>query len=113
VRPEEVSNISPFHPVLAFTATGANARPLNRPLWLARWLGHRDFHRRGHHCHSRRHLRKGDRHLFVTHPVGNRLLSGGSDGPEGSLLGLTALLGLILIIRFTTRTVAQPTLRSA
>ncbi len=50
--------------------------------------------------------------LFVSHPVGNPVLSGGSDGPEGSLLGLFALLALCLIVRFTTQAGVQPALDS-
>jgi hypothetical protein len=50
--------------------------------------------------------------LFVTHPVGNPVLSGGSDGPEGSLLGMFTLLALCLVVRFTTRAGVQPALES-
>ena len=37
--------------------------------------------------------------LFATHAAGNRLLSGGVDGPEGSLLVIPAFLLLLLAIR--------------
>jgi len=48
--------------------------------------------------------------LFNTHPVGNPLLSGGTDGPEGSIYVLPTLLLVALIIRFTTSPGAQPEL---
>ena len=37
-------------------------------------------------------------HLFSAIPAGNSLLSGGADGPEGSLLVLAAILLLLLIL---------------
>ena len=40
-------------------------------------------------------------HLLASHPVGSRLLSGGPDGPEGSLLGIPALLLVGLVIHLT------------
>jgi membrane protease YdiL (CAAX protease family) len=46
--------------------------------------------------------------LFQTHPMGSVLISGGSDGPEGSLLVLPTLLAVALIIRFTTKARIQP-----
>ena len=48
--------------------------------------------------------------LFLTHPIGKPLLSGGVDGPEGSLYVLPTLLLVALIIRFTTKAGAQPPL---
>jgi membrane protease YdiL (CAAX protease family) len=50
--------------------------------------------------------------LFVTHPTGRPLLSGGIDGPEGSLLVLPVFLLVALIIRTTTRPGTQPALES-
>jgi len=47
--------------------------------------------------------------LFHTHPVGNILLSGGSDGPEGSLLVIPILLLVLVVLRFT-RAGEQPPL---
>ena len=47
--------------------------------------------------------------LFHTHPVGNVLLSGGSDGPEGSLLVIPVLLIVFVVLRFT-RAGEQPPL---
>jgi len=48
--------------------------------------------------------------LFHTHPVGNTLLSGGVDGPEGSIYAIPILLLAILIVRFTTSPSPQPPL---
>jgi membrane protease YdiL (CAAX protease family) len=48
--------------------------------------------------------------LFQTHPTGTVLLSGGPDGPEGSLFVIPTLLLVVLIIRFTTRAGTQPPL---
>jgi membrane protease YdiL (CAAX protease family) len=48
--------------------------------------------------------------LFQTHPTGALLLSGGADGPEGSVLVLPTLMLLALAIRFTTRQRPQPPL---
>ena len=48
--------------------------------------------------------------LFHTHPVGNTLLSGGVDGPEGSIYAIPILLLAILIVRFTTSPGPQPPL---
>jgi len=48
--------------------------------------------------------------LFQTHPTGPMLLSGGADGPEGSVLVLPTLLLVALIIRLTTRRGLQPPL---
>jgi membrane protease YdiL (CAAX protease family) len=47
--------------------------------------------------------------LFATHPLGNPLLSGGTVGPEGSLL-LIPVLSLILIVIFRTHNSPQPPL---
>lgn len=38
--------------------------------------------------------------LFLTHPQGNTLLSGGSAGPEGSIFASVALLLTLLVIHF-------------
>jgi membrane protease YdiL (CAAX protease family) len=46
--------------------------------------------------------------LFQTHPTGSLLLSGGADGPEGSVLVLPTLLLVALVIRFTTSQRPQP-----
>lgn len=48
--------------------------------------------------------------LFLTHPQGKPLFSGGADGPEGSIFATVALLLTIVIIRFTTRPGMQPAL---
>ena len=48
--------------------------------------------------------------LFQTHPTGRPFLSGGPDGPEGSIFVIPTLLLVMLIIRFTTRAGAQPLL---
>jgi membrane protease YdiL (CAAX protease family) len=40
-------------------------------------------------------------HLLATHPMGSLLLSGGPDGPEGSLLGIPTVLLLGVVIYFT------------
>jgi len=48
--------------------------------------------------------------LFQTHPAGKPFLSGGPDGPEGSIFVIPTLLLVILIIRFTTRAGVQPQL---
>ena len=40
-------------------------------------------------------------HLIGTHPIGSTLLSGGPDGPEGSILVIPTLLLLALVIHFT------------
>ena len=47
--------------------------------------------------------------LFHTHPVGNILISGGSVGPEGSLLVIPVLLIVFVVLRFT-RAGEQPPL---
>lgn len=44
--------------------------------------------------------------LFATHPAGHPLLSGGSDGPEGSVLVLPALLLTALVLRWGVRPAA-------
>jgi membrane protease YdiL (CAAX protease family) len=48
--------------------------------------------------------------LFQTHVAGRPLLSGGVDGPEGSLLCVPVLLLVAVAIRFTTRSGPQPAL---
>jgi membrane protease YdiL (CAAX protease family) len=48
--------------------------------------------------------------LFLTHPVGNTLYSGGVDGPEGSVYVIPVMLLVGLIIRFTTISGDQPPL---
>lgn len=40
-------------------------------------------------------------HLFATHPLGKPILSGGTTGPEGSIIILPVLALVILIILFT------------
>ena len=40
-------------------------------------------------------------HFFATHPIGTKLLSGGADGPEGSVLGIPILLLVALAIHLT------------
>jgi membrane protease YdiL (CAAX protease family) len=49
-------------------------------------------------------------HLFTANPAGNPLLSGGADGPEGSLLVLGALvllLALLLAVHYRRKPAAQ------
>lgn len=48
--------------------------------------------------------------LFQTHIAGKPLLSGGADGPEGSVLCVPVMLLVLLIIRFTTSPGPQPPL---
>jgi membrane protease YdiL (CAAX protease family) len=48
--------------------------------------------------------------LFQTHPAGRPLLSGGVDGPEGSVLCIPVLLLVLVIVRYTTRPGVQPPL---
>ncbi len=48
--------------------------------------------------------------LFQTHIAGKPLLSGGADGPEGSVLCIPVMLLIVLIIRFTTSPAPQPPL---
>ena len=48
--------------------------------------------------------------LFHTHPTGNPLLSGGIDGPEGSVYVIPIMVLVALIIRFTTKPGPQPPL---
>jgi membrane protease YdiL (CAAX protease family) len=48
--------------------------------------------------------------LYQTHVAGRTLLSGGVDGPEGSLLCVPVMLLVFLIIRATTRRGVQPPL---
>jgi membrane protease YdiL (CAAX protease family) len=49
--------------------------------------------------------------LFATHPSGNPLLSGGTVGPEGSLL-LVPVLALVLVVLFYTHPSPQPPLET-
>jgi uncharacterized protein len=48
--------------------------------------------------------------LFQTHIAGKPILSGGADGPEGSVLCILIMLLIVLIIRFTTLPGPQPPL---
>jgi membrane protease YdiL (CAAX protease family) len=48
--------------------------------------------------------------LFQTHPAGPILLSGGIDGPEGSLLVIPTLILVYLVLRLTTQQAPQPSL---
>ena len=48
--------------------------------------------------------------LFVTHPQGRPILSGGPDGPEGSIFATVALLVTIIVLRFATRPGMHPAL---
>jgi uncharacterized protein len=48
--------------------------------------------------------------LFQTHPNGKPLLSGGIDGPEGSVLCVGIMLLVLVVIRFTTTPGVQPPL---
>ena len=48
--------------------------------------------------------------LFITHPQGKPLLSGGPDGPEGSIFATVALVLTIVVLRFTARPGVQPAL---
>jgi uncharacterized protein len=50
--------------------------------------------------------------LFSTHALGNPVLSGGSDGPEGSVLCIPILLLVILVLFVFTRPSPQPPLES-
>lgn len=60
---------------------------------------------------------QGRGHLFTSNPVGNPLWSGGTDGPEGSLLvlGVILLLLLFLVVVYGRRrhTVPAPGLHSS
>lgn len=47
-------------------------------------------------------------HLLTTRPAGNPLWSGGTDGPEGSLLVLPVILLLLLAVILLYRRVRQP-----
>jgi hypothetical protein len=40
-------------------------------------------------------------HLIASHPIGAKFLSGGPDGPEGSVLVIPALLLVALVIHLT------------
>ena len=46
--------------------------------------------------------------LLATHPTGPKLLSGGTDGPEGSILVIPTLLLLMLVIHLTLPRRAYP-----
>jgi membrane protease YdiL (CAAX protease family) len=46
--------------------------------------------------------------LFITHPQGRSILSGGPDGPEGSIFATIALFVTIVIIHFLARPGVQP-----
>jgi len=46
--------------------------------------------------------------LFATHAIGKPLLSGGTDGPEGSLLCIPILLLLIVVLFFTRKSPQPP-----
>jgi membrane protease YdiL (CAAX protease family) len=46
--------------------------------------------------------------LFITHPTGKPLLSGGTDGPEGSLFAVIFVLLTLVVIRLTTHPGTQP-----
>ena len=46
--------------------------------------------------------------LFLTHPTGKPMFSGGSAGPEGSLFAAIAVLLTFFVIRLTTRPGVQP-----
>jgi membrane protease YdiL (CAAX protease family) len=48
--------------------------------------------------------------LFQTHTAGKPLLSGGVDGPEGSLICVPIMLLVLAVIRFTTKPGPQPPL---
>ena len=48
--------------------------------------------------------------LFATHASGNPLLSGGSAGPEGSLLAIPVIVLVILVLLFATHPSPQPPL---
>jgi membrane protease YdiL (CAAX protease family) len=49
--------------------------------------------------------------LFSTHPLGDPLFSGGTVGPEGSVLCVPILL-LVIVVLFFTRSSAQPRLET-
>lgn len=46
--------------------------------------------------------------LFITHPHGSRLLSGGTDGPEGSIYSVVAAALTFVAVHFTTRRGTYP-----
>jgi membrane protease YdiL (CAAX protease family) len=46
--------------------------------------------------------------LVITHPAGKTWLSGGADGPEGSLVAFFVLLLFFAVIRFTTAAGVHP-----
>jgi membrane protease YdiL (CAAX protease family) len=52
----------------------------------------------------------GQGHLLSAAPAGNPLLSGGTDGPEGSLLGLPlmVLLGVVVLLLYARRKPSAP-----
>jgi membrane protease YdiL (CAAX protease family) len=51
--------------------------------------------------------------LFQTHIAGKTILSGGVDGPEGSLLCVPVMLLVFVVVRFTTKPGEQPPLEQA
>jgi membrane protease YdiL (CAAX protease family) len=51
--------------------------------------------------------------LFATHALGNPMLSGGTDGPEGSVFCIPILLLVIGVLFFFTKPGQQPRLESA
>lgn len=51
--------------------------------------------------------------LFQTHIAGSAALSGGVDGPEGSIFCIPVLLLVVLVVRWTTRPGEQPPLEAA
>jgi uncharacterized protein len=50
--------------------------------------------------------------MFATHSMGNPLLSGGPDGPEGSVLCIPVLLLTIIVLVFFTKSSPQPELET-
>jgi membrane protease YdiL (CAAX protease family) len=46
--------------------------------------------------------------LFITHPAGNKLLSGGTDGPEGSIFSAVFVFLTLFAIYFTTKPGIHP-----
>jgi membrane protease YdiL (CAAX protease family) len=50
--------------------------------------------------------------LFATEALGNPLLSGGADGPEGSVFSIAVLL-LVIVVLWFTKPAPQPALETA
>lgn len=50
--------------------------------------------------------------LFATHAMGNPMLSGGTDGPEGSIFCIPILILVILVLILFTRSSPQPALET-